>query len=157
MCGHFQSVKKFFFVCNKKFKFSVHHFQAVSSSNSMDSWGRNWFRWNRTNPEEGSWPFTTSNMIVYICYITTLILFGFQRSGAPLRQNPDPAGKGEPVSCTPNGQRRNGVDSWTFLLSSVGVPGRSRASGSQLNLGDVIRMGCSDTLEEPTSNSCNPL
>ena len=30
-----------------------------------------------------------------------LDFFGFQRSGAPLRQNPDPAGKGEPVSSTP--------------------------------------------------------
>ena len=68
-------------------------------------------------------------------------MFGFQRSGAPLRQNPDPAGKGEPVSSTPNGRRRNGVDPWTFLLGCVGVPGRSTASGSQLNLGDVIRMG----------------
>ena len=111
-------------------------------------------------PKAGSWPFTTNNTIVYICYSTTLILFGFQRSGAPLRQSLDLAGKGEPVSSTPpppNGQRRNGVDPWTFLLGCVGVPGRSTASRSQLNLGDVIRMGYGGTLEEPTSNSYNPL
>ena len=41
----------------------------------------------------------------------------------------------------PNGRRQNGVDPWNFLLGSVGVPGRSTAFGSQLNLGDVIRMG----------------
>ena len=47
------------------------------------------------------------------------VLVGFRRSGAPLRRNPTPAGKKSNLSVYPFDRRREGVDTWTFLLGCV--------------------------------------
>ena len=54
-----------------------------------------------------------------------LDFFGFQHLGAPLRRNPDPVGKSQPVSSLPHGRGRKGVDPWTFLLGCVRVDHRN--------------------------------
>ena len=44
---------------------------------------------------------------------------GFRRSGAPLRRNPESAGKTLTFPSTPIDVRRKGVAQWTFLLGCV--------------------------------------
>ena len=47
------------------------------------------------------------------------VLVGFRRTGAPLRRNPEPARKKSNLSIYPFDRRREGVDTWTFLLGCV--------------------------------------
>ena len=94
-------------------------------SNSRNPLERNWCRWSRSNPGVGYWPFTTRNTLVYICYGTTSIFFGFRCSGAPLRITHYPCWKEATCFLYPHGRCRKGVDPWNFLLGSVRVQHRN--------------------------------
>ena len=65
----------------------------------------------------GSWAFTTSNMLVYICYGTTLICLDFD---APVSRLGETLISVEIVDMfrlppSPHGRRRKGVDTWTVF------------------------------------------